>query len=76
MDISLKTWYIQDTIHRTHEAQEKGKPKCEFFHPYWKVDQNTHGSQPTNRMNSRNSTPDNQIALLKMGYRAKQRNFN
>ena len=35
--------------HRPYEAQEV-IPKCGYFESYWKVDQNTHGSQPTNRM--------------------------
>ena len=36
--------------HRPHEAQEEGRPKCGFIDPSSKVDQNTHASQPTNRM--------------------------
>jgi hypothetical protein len=29
--IRPKSWYTQDTIHRPHEAQEEGRPKCECF---------------------------------------------
>ena len=28
-----KSWNTQDTIHRPHEAQEEGRPKCEGFSP-------------------------------------------
>ena len=36
--------------HRPYEAQEEGRPKYRYVDPSWKVDQNTHGSQPTNRL--------------------------
>ena len=47
---SLKAQNTQDTTHRPHEVQDEGRPKCGYFDPYWKVYQNTHGSQPTNRL--------------------------
>jgi hypothetical protein len=31
--ISPKVWNTQDTIHRTHEAQEDRRPKCGCFSP-------------------------------------------
>jgi hypothetical protein len=31
VDISPKVHKTQDKIHRTHEAQEKGRPKCGCF---------------------------------------------
>ena len=48
--LAQKAWNTQDTTHRPHEAQEEERPKCGYFDPYWKVNQNTHGSQPTNRL--------------------------
>jgi hypothetical protein len=27
------TWNTQDTIHKTHETQEEGRPKCGYFNP-------------------------------------------
>jgi hypothetical protein len=33
VDISPKAPNIQDTIHRPHEAQEEGRPKCGCFCP-------------------------------------------
>ena len=51
MDISPKAWNTQDTTQRPHEGQEEGRPKCGYLDPYWKVNQNNNGSQPTNRMN-------------------------
>ena len=33
------------------KLKKKQDPKCGYFDPYRKVDQNTHDSQPTNRMN-------------------------
>ena len=53
MDISPKDKNTQDTTHRPHVAQEEGRPKCGYFDPYWKVDQSTHGSQPTFRLSIR-----------------------
>ena len=32
-NISPKAWNAQDTIHRPHEAQEEGRPKCGCFGP-------------------------------------------
>jgi hypothetical protein len=29
VDISPEAWNTQDTIHRPHEAQEEGRPKCD-----------------------------------------------
>ena len=31
VDVSPEVWNTQDTIHRPHEAQEEGKPKCGCF---------------------------------------------
>jgi hypothetical protein len=28
VDISQKAWNTQDTIHKQHETQEEGKPRC------------------------------------------------
>ena len=50
MDISAKAQNIQDTAHRPHVPQDEESPKCGYFGPYWKVDQNMHDSQPTNRL--------------------------
>ena len=33
VDISPKAWNTQNTVHRPHEAQEEGRPKCEYFDP-------------------------------------------
>jgi hypothetical protein len=43
VDISPEAQYTQDTIHRTHEAQEEGRPKCAYFGPSYKGKQNTYG---------------------------------
>ena len=45
MDISPKAQNTQDTIYRTHEAQEEGRPKCGCFSPSYKGEQNIHGSK-------------------------------
>jgi hypothetical protein len=31
--MSTKTQRIQDTICKTHETQEEGRPKCRYFAP-------------------------------------------
>jgi hypothetical protein len=31
--ISPETWNTQDTIHKAHETQEEGRPKCGYFNP-------------------------------------------
>jgi hypothetical protein len=36
VDTSPKAPNNQDTIHRPHEAQEKGRPKCGYFVPSYK----------------------------------------
>jgi hypothetical protein len=33
VDISPEAQNTQDTICKTHEAQEEGRPKCGFFNP-------------------------------------------
>ena len=33
MDINPLAQNTQDTIHKTHDTQEKGRPKCEHFDP-------------------------------------------
>jgi hypothetical protein len=33
VDFSSEAQNTQDTIHRPHEAQEKGRPKCGYFSP-------------------------------------------
>ena len=45
MDIRPKAQYTQDTIHRTHEAQEKGRAKCGCSGPSQKWEQNSHGNK-------------------------------
>jgi hypothetical protein len=42
VDIIPEAWNTQDTIHKTHETQEEGKPKCGYFEPS-KKGGNTHG---------------------------------
>ena len=39
MDISPEAWTTQDTIHRPHETQEAGRPKCGYFSPSKKGEQ-------------------------------------
>jgi len=39
VDISPKAQNTQDMIHRPHEAQEEGKPKCGCFNPSQKREQ-------------------------------------
>ena len=34
VDISPKVHKTQDSIHRPHEAQEEGRPKCGYFSPF------------------------------------------
>ena len=43
MDISQVVQNTQDTIHRSYEAQEEGRPKCGYFDPSLKGKQNTMG---------------------------------
>jgi hypothetical protein len=31
--ISPEAWNTQNTIHKPHETQEEGKPKCGYFDP-------------------------------------------
>jgi hypothetical protein len=33
VDIILEAQNTHDTVHRPHEAQEEGKPKCGYFNP-------------------------------------------
>ena len=33
MVMSPKAWNTQDAIHRSHEAQKEGRPKCGYFGP-------------------------------------------
>jgi hypothetical protein len=33
VDISLEAQNTRDSIHKTHEIQEEGRPKCEYFDP-------------------------------------------
>ena len=56
MHLLISEYYSKSSeypTYRPHEAQEEGRPKCRYFDSYWKVDQNTHGFQPTNRMSLR-----------------------
>ena len=41
LNVSLKFWNTQGTIHRPHETQEEGKLKCVYFSPSYKAEQNT-----------------------------------
>jgi hypothetical protein len=43
VDINPEVWNMQDTIHRPNETEEEGRPKCGYFSPSWKGEQNTHG---------------------------------
>jgi hypothetical protein len=43
VDISPKAWNTQNTIHRPYEAQEEERPKCGYFSPSEKGEQNAHG---------------------------------
>jgi hypothetical protein len=43
VDISPESQNAQDTIDRPHEAPEEGRPKCEYFVPSYKREQNTYG---------------------------------
>jgi hypothetical protein len=39
-DISPKAHNTQDAICKTHETQEEGRPKCGYFNPSYKGEQN------------------------------------
>ena len=43
MDISPEARNTQDTIRKTHETQCEGRPKCGYFGPFSKEEQNIHG---------------------------------
>jgi len=43
MDISPEAQNTQDSICKTHESQEVGRPKCGYYGPSEKGEQNTHG---------------------------------
>jgi hypothetical protein len=45
VDISPEAQNTQDTIHRTNEVQEEGRPKYGYFVPSEKSKQNTHGKR-------------------------------
>ena len=42
----------QDTICKTYETQEEGRPKCEYFLPSWKGEQNTNGQSYRDKIQS------------------------
>jgi hypothetical protein len=39
----MKQRDLTDTICKTHEIQEEGRPKCGYFIPSYSGEQNTHG---------------------------------
>jgi hypothetical protein len=41
MVISPEAWNTQDPVHKPHETQEEGRPKCGHFGPSCKAEQNT-----------------------------------
>ena len=43
VNLSFRNGKIQDTIHKTYETQEEGRPKCGHLSPSKKQKQNTHG---------------------------------
>jgi hypothetical protein len=45
VDISPEAQNTQDAICKTHETQEEGRPKCRYFDPSQKGEQNTYGAQ-------------------------------
>jgi hypothetical protein len=54
VDINPEVWNMQDTIHRPNETEEEGRPKCGYFSPSWKGEQNTHGRSYRDKVWSRN----------------------
>ena len=53
MDISPEARNTQDTVHKLHETQEKGRPKCGYFDPSKKGKQNNHGRSYRDKVLSR-----------------------
>jgi hypothetical protein len=53
VEISPEAQNAQDTIRKTHETQEEGRPKCVYFDPSKKREQNTHGKSYRDKVWSR-----------------------